>query len=276
MATFWTAQLEPLYENVGVNVEWRHIHIELRDFTYRVVDIVKTLAGWEGVVWVDVLESTHRQEHSNGGAKGEECLRMKSQLRVINGHLGQESEPFSPLAERCDSQRSRKKRAWWHERLLWCTVAGRRKESTKAGQGEQRGGEHKCRSRWRLGHCVGQGWKLQWGKDVSLNHGTVMEILVQTKWMVESGLHKACLSREVWCAVGSELESRVGDTTRDTPVPWLYLHWSIRASSRTREAGGEVMLGAVSHSARENQRGGYPATEISSTCYSAPFRCRLW
>lgn len=64
------------------------------DFTYRVVDVVKALAGWEGVVWVDVLESTHCQEHSDGGAKGEECLRMKSQLRVINGHLRHESEPL--------------------------------------------------------------------------------------------------------------------------------------------------------------------------------------
>lgn len=94
---------------MGVNVEWRPT--ELRDFTYRVVDVVKALAGWEGVVWVDVLESTHCQEHSDGGAKSEEGLRMKSQLRVINGHLGQESEPLSPLAERCDCKCSRKIRA---------------------------------------------------------------------------------------------------------------------------------------------------------------------
>lgn len=71
-----------------------------QDFTYRVVNVVKALAGREGVVWVDVLESTHGQEHSNGGAKGEECLRMKSQLRVINGHLGQENKAVSLLAER--------------------------------------------------------------------------------------------------------------------------------------------------------------------------------
>lgn len=76
--------------------------------TYRVVDVVKALAGWEGVVWVDVLQSTHCQEHSDGGTKGEECLRMKSQLRVINGHLGKESEALSLMAGGCDLNSSRK------------------------------------------------------------------------------------------------------------------------------------------------------------------------
>lgn len=85
---------------MGFHVKQRHIQTQY--FTYRVVDVVKALAGWEGVVWVDVLESTHCQEHSDGGAKGEECLRMKSQLRVINGHLGRENKPLSLLAERCE------------------------------------------------------------------------------------------------------------------------------------------------------------------------------
>lgn len=58
-------------------------------------------------------------------------------------------------------------------------------------------GEHKGGSRGAIGRralmqvkmktstlCVGVGGKVQWGEDECLNHGTVVEILLQTKWIV--------------------------------------------------------------------------------------------
>lgn len=91
----------------GGNVLWRAScgltegcrHIKSQDLTYRVVDVIKALAGREGVIWIDVFESTDCQEHSNGGSKGEECLRVKSQLWVINGYLWRNSEAFSHFLE---------------------------------------------------------------------------------------------------------------------------------------------------------------------------------
>lgn len=58
--------------------------------THRVVDIVKALAGWEGVVWIDAFKPADGQEHSNGRAKCKKRLRVECQLRVINGYLGRE------------------------------------------------------------------------------------------------------------------------------------------------------------------------------------------
>lgn len=58
--------------------------------THRVVDVVKALAGWEGVVRIDVFEPTNGQEHSNRRAKSKKCLRLESQLWVINGYLWRE------------------------------------------------------------------------------------------------------------------------------------------------------------------------------------------
>ena len=55
--------------------------------THWVIDVVKALAGWEGVVGVNVFETTNGQEHPNGRAKGKKCLRVESQLWVINGNL---------------------------------------------------------------------------------------------------------------------------------------------------------------------------------------------
>lgn len=74
-------------------------HIKSQDLTYRVVDVIKALAGWEAVVGIDVFESTDCQEHSDGRSKGEECLRVKSQLWVINGYLWRNSEAFSHFLE---------------------------------------------------------------------------------------------------------------------------------------------------------------------------------
>lgn len=51
------------------------------------VDVVKTLAGWERVAGINVFESTDGQEHSDWGTKGEKGLRVKSQLWVMNGYL---------------------------------------------------------------------------------------------------------------------------------------------------------------------------------------------
>lgn len=59
--------------------------------THWVVDVIKALAGWEGVVGIDVLKPTNSQEHSNRRAKGKKRLRVESQLWVINGYLWQES-----------------------------------------------------------------------------------------------------------------------------------------------------------------------------------------
>lgn len=55
--------------------------------THWVIDVVKALAGWEGVVGVNVFETANGQEHPDGRAKSKKCLRVESQLWVINGHL---------------------------------------------------------------------------------------------------------------------------------------------------------------------------------------------
>lgn len=58
--------------------------------THRVVDVVKTLAGWESVVWIDAFKSANGQKHSNGRAKCKERLRVECQLWIINGYLRRE------------------------------------------------------------------------------------------------------------------------------------------------------------------------------------------
>ena len=58
--------------------------------THRVVDVVKALAGWEGVVGIDAFKPTNSQEHSNRRAKSKKRLRVESQLWVINGYLWRE------------------------------------------------------------------------------------------------------------------------------------------------------------------------------------------
>lgn len=55
------------------------------------VDVVKALAGWKGVVGINVFKPTNSQKHSNRGAKGKKRLRVERQLWVINGNLWQES-----------------------------------------------------------------------------------------------------------------------------------------------------------------------------------------
>lgn len=58
--------------------------------THGMVDVIKALAGREAVVGINLFEPTNSQEHSNRRTKSEKCLRVKSQLRVINGYLWRE------------------------------------------------------------------------------------------------------------------------------------------------------------------------------------------
>lgn len=60
--------------------------------THWVVDVVKALAGWEGIVGVNVFKPTNSQEHSNWRTKSKKCLRMESQLWIINRYLWQDSK----------------------------------------------------------------------------------------------------------------------------------------------------------------------------------------
>lgn len=55
--------------------------------THWVIDVVKALAGWEGVVGINLFETANGQEHSDGRAKSKKSLRVESQLWVFNGYL---------------------------------------------------------------------------------------------------------------------------------------------------------------------------------------------
>lgn len=57
---------------------------------HRMVDVIKALAGREGVVGIDMFKPTNGQEHSNRRAKSKKRLRVESQLWVINGYLWRE------------------------------------------------------------------------------------------------------------------------------------------------------------------------------------------
>ena len=59
--------------------------------THRVIDVVKALAGWEGVVGINAFETANGQEHSDGRAKSKKRLRVESQLWVFNGYLDGEN-----------------------------------------------------------------------------------------------------------------------------------------------------------------------------------------
>lgn len=51
------------------------------------VDVVKALAGGEGVVWIDAFKPTYSQKHTNWRTKCKKRLRVEFKLRVINGYL---------------------------------------------------------------------------------------------------------------------------------------------------------------------------------------------
>lgn len=70
-----------------VNKVFRVCAVCLNGITHWVVDVVKALAGGEGVVGIDVFKPTDSQEHSNGRAKSKKRLRVESQLWVIYGNL---------------------------------------------------------------------------------------------------------------------------------------------------------------------------------------------
>ena len=55
--------------------------------THRVIDVVKALTGWEGVVGINAFETANSQEHPDRRAKSKKCLRVESQLWVLNGYL---------------------------------------------------------------------------------------------------------------------------------------------------------------------------------------------
>lgn len=55
--------------------------------SHRVIDVVETLAGREGVVGINAFESTDGQKHSDGGAESKKGLWVEGQLWVINGDL---------------------------------------------------------------------------------------------------------------------------------------------------------------------------------------------
>lgn len=82
----------------NANKIWKHSELlcsclfvcSKKVITHRVVDVVKALAGWEGVVGIDMFKSTNGQEHSNRRAKSKKRLRVESQLWVINGYLWRE------------------------------------------------------------------------------------------------------------------------------------------------------------------------------------------
>lgn len=45
--------------------------------THWMVDVVKTLAGWKGVVGIDVFKSTDSEEHSDGRTECKKRLRLE-------------------------------------------------------------------------------------------------------------------------------------------------------------------------------------------------------
>lgn len=51
------------------------------------VDVVKALAGGEGIVWIDAFKPAYGQKHTNWRTKCKERLRVEFKLGVINGHL---------------------------------------------------------------------------------------------------------------------------------------------------------------------------------------------
>lgn len=60
--------------------------------THRVIDVVKALARWEAVVWINAFQTTNSQEHSNGRTKCKKGLRMECQLWIIDRNLGRDGK----------------------------------------------------------------------------------------------------------------------------------------------------------------------------------------
>lgn len=50
-------------------------------------DVIETFAGGEAVVWVDPLQASDSQKHSDRRTEGKEGLGMKAELGVINRYL---------------------------------------------------------------------------------------------------------------------------------------------------------------------------------------------
>lgn len=221
-------------------------HIKSHDLTYRVVDVIKALAGWEGVVWIDVFESTDCQEHSNRRSKGEECLRVKSQLWVINGYLWRNSEAFSIwtflVSERhiYSDMKDFSDAQWW---------AGNREHRSRWGK--EQGAEHLCRSRWAQTSCVVWGCKRQGENHGSLNHGTMVDTLIAYKMatLIQSLTGPGLLSRETKCIVESSSANVKpwGHYVRHTcplAIPPL-----VYPGKRVKERSRRVMLGSIHLSA---------------------------
>lgn len=51
------------------------------------IDVVKALAGWKGVLWVNAFKSSNSQKHPNGRAKCKKCLWVECQLWVVDRYL---------------------------------------------------------------------------------------------------------------------------------------------------------------------------------------------
>lgn len=85
--TITVANQSRCYPLLGLSAECLHSKSVI---THWVVDVVKALAGREGVVGIDAFKPTNGQEHSNRRAKSKKGLRVESQLWVINGYLWRE------------------------------------------------------------------------------------------------------------------------------------------------------------------------------------------
>lgn len=55
--------------------------------THWMEDVVEAAAGGEAVVWVDPLQASDSQEHSDGRAESKEGLGVEVELWVVNRYL---------------------------------------------------------------------------------------------------------------------------------------------------------------------------------------------